>query len=61
MSRIVRHIPKGTLVHIRTTNGGDITSRLLKNYRPSHDVVVASGDHYLIIGRDRVRSIDTVK
>ena len=36
-------LPKGTLVTVRTTNGGEITLPLAVNYRPTYSVWLDNG------------------
>jgi hypothetical protein len=50
-------IPKGTLVTIKTTNGGEITARLLENHRFTYDAVIESGNDCAIINCWRIASI----
>ena len=38
MNQIDQYINKGTIVTIRTTNGGESTVKLLEDYRPSYGV-----------------------
>lgn len=40
MNQIDQYIDKGTVVTIRTTNGGECTVKLLEDYRPSYGVHV---------------------
>jgi len=59
------NIPKGTVVRIKTTNGGDVTAQLLQTYRPTYDAVIANGTPepnkftpYVIIPAWRIKSIE---
>jgi hypothetical protein len=51
-------IKKGTIVRIKTTNGGDIVARLDQNYRRTYDAVIESGNGYTIILADRITSVE---
>jgi hypothetical protein len=53
-------ITKGTVVRIKTTNGGDITAMLVQNHRLTYDAVIASGNGYAIIQGWRIESIQPV-
>ncbi len=61
-------IAKGTMVRITTTNGGDITSRLLEAYRPTYDAVIELsgnradwvGKNWVCIAAPRIKTIEAV-
>jgi len=53
-------ITKGIAVRIKTSNGGDTVSVLLENYRPTYDAVIAWGNNYAIIARERITFIEPV-
>lgn len=47
--------PKGTIVRIRTTNGGDITTPLAADHYHTYDAVIHNG---CIITQSRITSIE---
>jgi hypothetical protein len=57
-------LTKGTVVLIRTTNGGEIVTRLSENYRPTYDVVcdanLADNTRWFLIPAVRIQSITTI-
>lgn len=65
MTKITRYIPKGTLVYVRTMNGGEITGKLIKRYRPTYHAVIerdiSPSGAYVVISACRIRSIDIVE
>ena len=50
-------IPQGTKVLLKTTNGGELVTRLLETYRPTYSAVIESGNGYAIITAHRIKSI----
>jgi len=54
-------IKKGTMVRIRTTNGGDSVCCLAEGYRPTYDAVIESRDpRFGRISAGRIASIEVV-
>jgi len=54
-------IKKGTIVRIKTTNGGETIGRLLEDYRPTYDVVYTCDTNrwsYAIIPTWRIKSVE---
>lgn len=60
MSRYGDIIRKGTIVQVRTTNGGDAAFVLSHDYRHTYDAVVLVGDGWTIIDKDRIAAIEPV-
>jgi len=54
-------VPKGTRVLIKTTNGGELTTTLVEDYRPTYDLVIGDGEHTVLIGRERIKSVDPIE
>jgi hypothetical protein len=52
-------ISKGTLVRVRTTNGGDGIAELLENHRPTYDVVIDMRGP-VIIPASRIVSVEII-
>lgn len=52
--------PKGTIVRIRTTNGGDITAPLIEDHYRTYDAVIQTGygPGWVIIMQFRITSIE---
>lgn len=64
MNMMTQPIAKGTIVRIRTTNGGDSIVKLGEDYRPSYHVWVinegyAAGMGYML-SPSRIKSIELV-
>jgi len=64
MNLIGQYIDKGTIVRIRTTNGGDNIVKLAEDYRPSYSVWVinegyAAGMSWFLQA-SRIKSIEAV-
>jgi hypothetical protein len=55
-----REIPKGTVVYVTTTNGGDITAPLAETYRATYDIVLNIGNGAIVV-RIAAKHIDTVE
>lgn len=55
-----RRIAKGAVVLVRTTNGGEITGRLLENYRATYDALVEFGTGFVRILAPRILTIAEV-
>lgn len=55
--------PKGTIVRIRTTNGGDITAPLVEDHYYTYDAVIQRGygPCWTIITQSRIKSIEHAK
>lgn len=51
-------IAKGTTVTLKTTNGGELTARLLLNYRPTYDICL-EGPHgsFIHIINTRIKEV----
>jgi len=54
------NIAKGTLVCVRTTNGGKTTARLLQTYRPTYCIVLELHGQPVVIDANRLKSVDVV-
>jgi hypothetical protein len=54
-------IPRGALVRVKTTNGGDITARLGANHYPTYDAEIDAGNgRYFVIPCWRIETIEQV-
>ena len=53
-------IAKGTVVRIRTSNGGEIVASLWQNYRPTYDAVIDLNGHAVVIPITRLTSVEKV-
>jgi hypothetical protein len=53
-------IKKGTLVRVRTTNGGEVVASLLDNYRKTYDVVIDINGACVVICPTRIKSVEPV-
>lgn len=51
-------ISKNTMVHVLTTNGGEIVARLLEDYTTTFRLVLSRGSSYLIISPDRIKLVE---
>ena len=55
---------KGTLVRIRTTNGGDAVVKLLEDYRPTYSIAIENycyaAGHQWVMPAGRIKSIEVV-
>lgn len=54
-------ILKGATVTIKTTNGGELTARLLQNFRPTYDAVVEVAGGYAVIPSFRITTVEAVR
>jgi hypothetical protein len=54
-------LSKGTLVKIRTTNGGETVAVLVQNYRPTYDAVIEHFGHCVVISPWRLLSIERIQ
>lgn len=54
-------IMRGSMVKIRTVNGGEVTAKLIETYRPTYDAcIVDAQGHWLVIPALRIKSIEVV-
>jgi hypothetical protein len=53
-------ITKGTLIHLTTTNGGEITATLDQNHYPTYDAVICVTGGYAVIPSHRIKTIRVV-
>lgn len=53
-------ISKGTMVRVRTINGGDIVAPLLLNYRNTYDVTIDINGACVVILNTRIRSVEAI-
>jgi hypothetical protein len=51
-------ITKGTMVTIKTFNGGELTARLLHNHYFTYDAVVEVAGGYAVIPSFRIKSVE---
>jgi hypothetical protein len=54
-------LSKGTLVKVRTTNGGETIAHLLQNYRPTYDAVIEIYGQCVVISPWHLLSIESVQ
>lgn len=54
-------LDKGTVVRVRTTNGGDITAPLLERHYHTYDVVLDLGNGWVLIPNYRIVKVEEVK
>lgn len=53
-------IPKGTMVRVRTSNGGEIVAPLWFNYRPTYDAYIERNGQCVMIPITRLTSVDKI-
>jgi hypothetical protein len=54
-------ITKGTMVTITTSNGGELTARLIQNHYMTYDAVVEVTGGYAVIPSFRIKTIVVVQ